>query len=154
MFPRMVQQPANRDIPQGPPQMYQTYSMRMPVRTHWQRVPCSDSNCNSHVNGWVTKVDVGTQLGRKQAYYITHDKSRSFTMSKAGDTVYEFTFAPGQQCFEEHFTRNMRPPHLLVRGGDWRGNPLGTARQHKYVEDWVEDQQEVLSQVRLALQRG
>ena len=52
----------------------------------------------------------------------------------------EFTFEAGQTCFVEHRVPLEREPLYVVRDGDWRGNPRGTApRIHTRPDDWVDD---------------
>jgi hypothetical protein len=135
----------NRITPRLGPQAYKSYTLAAPLGTHWRPASCAEFECGSYLYGWVTVVDVSTELGQRQADFIRHDKTRRATETRTGDVLVEFTFGPGQEGFrgtDEHNHRVPvgRPPLMLVRGGDHRGNPRGTpAMSHRTIEDWVED---------------
>src|SRR3546814_4928795 len=71
-------------------------------------------------------IDLGTDLGQKQAHYIKHQAGRSYKKISAQDGVVVLEFASGQPCFQEHRVRNDLPEVFRVKGGDRRGNPLRT----------------------------
>lgn len=144
----------NRIPPQGDPQHYKTYGALSPLSTHFRNGTCEEADCLAYREGWVTTVDLGTELGQRQARYITHDKTRRWTLQKVSDRMVKFVFAAGQQCYRKHRIRIDRPARFLVRGGDWRGNPTGFRREHKRAEDWVEDQIETLDRIETARNRG
>lgn len=131
-----------RIVPQIGPEHYKSYSIRAPLSTHWKRATCADYECDEYLYGWTTTVDISTELGRKQAHYILHDKSRSFKHEQLGPNLVAFRYGPGQTCFKnnDHRTGVGRAPLLLVQEGDWRGNPRNTPpRVFKSVEDWRDD---------------
>lgn len=109
----------NRIQPKGPVQAYRTYGIRMPKITHWRALSCEDIECEHWQRGWITRVDVSTELGVRQARYIETRCGRRFTKVFHG-TVIEFTFGAGQKCFREHREPNGRPALYVVRDGDWR----------------------------------
>ena len=124
------------------PEFYKTYRMVAPLRTHWRPASCSEYECDEYVHGFVLTVDVGTELGQRQAHYVRHDKSRKCSEQKVGETLIKFVYGPGNDCFKygEHRVPVGRPPFYLVVDGDWRGNPRGTpAYHHRRIDDWVED---------------
>jgi hypothetical protein len=125
--------------PALPPAAMKTYAVVVPRETHFRRATCVEVNCRNYQCGWQTRIDEDTVLGRQQAYYIRRQSGRRFQEVKAeGLTV--FVFEQGQQCFAQHEVPLERDPVFLVRGGDWRGNPLGVPpRVHRRAEDWVED---------------
>jgi hypothetical protein len=47
-----------------------------------------------------------------------------------------------------------RQPLLIVRDGDWRGNPTGRRRLHTKPEHWVEDFKEHQGKINDAIERG
>lgn len=141
------------------PAAYKTYSVVMPLATHWRQGTCEEAHCPDYVYGWKTVVDESSDLGQKQAHFIRHDPTRGHTEERdeAGLTV--FLFGPGQSCFTNpptgagHRVPLQRDARFLVRGGDWRGNPRGQApRLHVRAEDWVDDfathQQMLADQIR------
>lgn len=135
----------NRIIPALGPQAFKTYSWQQPLHTHFHRVTCAEVQCKNFQFGWVTIVDIATELGQQQYDYLSHDKSRSWSMDRAGDTLISFTYEPGNEFFDgspehEHYRPIGYDPVVLVQGGDWRGNPRGTAtRIHSSIENWVDD---------------
>jgi len=130
----------SRTEPIGPPQAYKTYTMRFPLKTHWRRATCEEVECEQYKFGFATTADVSTELGRKQYYYITHDKERSSSMQKIGPTISKFVFGPGQRCFAsaKHRVRIERIPQTLLVPGDFRQR-TGTPRIFNRPEDWVDD---------------
>ena len=124
------------------PEYYKTYSARAPLRTHWRAASCSEYECDDFVHGFVLTVDIGTELGQRQAYYVRHDRSRRMHEQRLSDRIIKFVYGPGNDCFRfgEHKIPVGRPPFLLVAEGDWRGNPRGTpVRHHRNWENWVDD---------------
>src|SRR6476620_8795741 len=83
------------------PEAYKTYEIRSPLATHYRDATCAEVDCEASAYGWRTTVDVGTELGRKQANYIRLLSARSFTVVENG-TLVSFTFPAGQACFVEH----------------------------------------------------
>ncbi len=119
---------------------YKTYALRLPKTTHYRKATCQEVECEAYANGWITKVDVSTALGQKQAKYIVDKSGRTFTdVSGQGSPIREFVFKPGQRCFADHQVSLEREPLYIVRGGDWRGNPRGEVHTHTRATDWVDD---------------
>lgn len=115
-----------------------TYQLRSPLTTHWRNALCQDVDCDAYANGWQTTLDLSTELGVEQAKYIRFKSGRHFTVEEHLPLV-TLTFPPGQQCFRPHYVPLEREPTLIVRDGDWRGNPTGYRRVHTRVEDWIDD---------------
>jgi hypothetical protein len=118
--------------------------MLYPLSTHWRKATCEEVDCPQFVQGWDTVVDTSTELGRKQYDYCHGDRTRSFTETKEGFTLVRFHYGPGNKPFagprHDHRTRIERPPLFIVRGGDWRGNPLNVpTKTHRNAENWVDD---------------
>ena len=132
--------PLFRIQPLMPVQAYKTYAMSVPLATHWRPATCDEADCEAYRCGWVTTVDVSTDLGLKQYEYITRDKSRGHSMQRTSLTLVRFVFPPGTRCFRSdgHRLPLGRPAIWTVRGGDWRGATT-QARVHKRAEDWAED---------------
>ncbi len=150
MFPYL-----NRVQPKGRPEQYRTFQIAAPQSTHFRRASCSEVECRSTREGWMTPVDETTELGQAQAHYIRTDSGRSFREDRddAGRTI--FTFGPGQRCFVEHQVRIARPEIYLVREGDWRGNPRGTRPyRHTKPEHWREQLAENQDALRREIEKG
>lgn len=135
----MAGQMINRILPQGRPGDYKTYSIASPIATHTREARCEEVECDAHANGWVSAIDVSTDLGSKQANYIRLHSGRHISSTQTDGTVVRFTFPAGQQCFAEHRVSLERPALFIVRGGDWRGNPAGIRPVQRKAEDWVDD---------------
>jgi hypothetical protein len=137
--------PLNRIEPAAPASAYQTFRIVSPPDRS-VRTACEDAGCLAYRNGWETRVDESTDLGKAQAVYIRTQSGRTFREMRSGGLTV-FRFPGGQRCFAEHRTR---PEIYAVRGGDWRQD-RGLIRQHTRAADWVEDF--ALNQQRLADQQ-
>ena len=139
----MLNQEPFRVTPAAPVTAYKTYALSAPIQTHTRPGTCAEVNCAHWLAGWKTTVDVSTELGQRQAKYIVNKSGRKFCETTGfGDInkqLREFMFPPGQKCFREHRVSLEREPAFIVRGGDWRGNPMREFRQHANGNDWVED---------------
>jgi len=137
--------PLFRPDPLGPVQAYQTYEATARTRP----ATCRDVQCEAMANGWRTVVDVGTDIGRRQANYIRLRSGRAFTFTQDGDKV-TFRFKPGQQCFRAH---TLPIGALYVkRGGDWRATTFAPVPMRE--ADWVDDQANTFDTIRTKVQRG
>ncbi len=132
----MGQQVFRPEIRLGP-EHYKTYAVVAPVATHFRVASCAEVNCPAYQNGWRTTVLADSP----QAQYIRAKSGRSFTTMPQPGGMVAFTFAAGQVCFRasEHRVPLGREPLFIVRGGDHRGNPRGTAPVTRRAEDWVDD---------------
>ncbi len=152
----MNQQPF-RLQPAGPASAYQTFEIKTPRGPETERpATCEEVDCAAWRNGWVTRVPA-TNAGMIEA---VQKSGRTFTETTGiGSAEREFMFAAGTPCFRAATHRLPARPDLpqifLVRDGDWRGNPRGTApRIHQRPEDWVEHAQEVTESVKQRIERG
>jgi hypothetical protein len=148
-----VQEPF-RIAPALPPHAMKTYGIAQPAETHWRPAGCGDVDCAPHANGWVTEVDETSTLGQMQAHYIRVESGRRFVESRTAEGFTRFEFEAGQTCFTQHQVPVEREPVFLVRGGDWRGNPLRTSRIHNRPEHWVEDFAEHQGRIAAAMEAG
>lgn len=114
-----------------------TYVIDAPTRV----ATCAEVDCPHYLNGWRTVIDETTEQGQRQAVYVRQRSGRRFTEARAeGGLLTEFTFYPGQRCFTEHHVHLDEQNSYLVRGGDWRGNPLGVPTyRHTSADSWVDD---------------
>lgn len=159
---RMIQVPfghtmVSRIEPMRGPEHYKTYSMRAPFSTHWRRATCEEYGCHDFLSGFVTTVDVSTDLGAKQFHYLKNDRDRSPSMQRVGQTLFKFVYGPGNPCMRraEHRAPLNRPPIYLVAEGDWRGNPRKLPPLiHRTPEDWVDDFATHQNQIVETIKRG
>ncbi len=136
----MFSQEPQRSSPNMGASDYKTYAISSPISTHTKLVSCEEAECPAFQNGWITRVDISTPLGKEQSEYIESKvHGRAFTQMEDGSIV-GYRFPAGQQCFAApHGVALERPAFFVVRGGDWRGNPRGEPTQQLSVDNWVDD---------------
>lgn len=135
-------------------QAYQTFQIVTPKDTHTVPATCEEVECDQYARGWMMKVDLGTELGQRQAHYIKYTAGRAYTYEQR-DGLVTFTFRSGQPCFQEHRKGIERDPLFRVKGGDRRGNPLRIpTRTHKKPEFWVEEFAENQQTIADAIEKG
>lgn len=147
---------SSRIQPAMPIGAYKSYEIRTPRATHWRKATCDEYDCANFLNGWVTLIDLTSELGKQQDYYIQHQSGRSFRIEDTGPGQRRFIFEPGQPCFDQdkHMVPIGRPELYIVRDGDWRGNPTRRTRTHARGADWVEDFAEHQIRVAEQMNRG
>lgn len=139
----------------NPAKAMQTFQVVSPTSTHTREATCEEVECAQYARGWKMKIDLGTELGQRQAHYIKYQSGRSFTRESLGDGLVELTFGASQPCFQEHRVSVGRPEIYRVKGGDSRGNPLRTPmRTHKKPEFWVEEFAENQDRLKTQIERG
>lgn len=129
--------PLSRVAPVAPAQFYKTYQVSVPKATHTRPATCEEVGCEPFLNGWVVRLSLAGQPG---LVHTVQTQGRPYRKVIDGDAV-TFIFESGTPCFKAREHRIQSKPELyVVRGGDWRGNPRGTApRIHQRPSDWVED---------------
>lgn len=142
-----------RLTPKMPVTAYKTYALRLPKETHYRKATCQEVECEANLNGWMTTLDLSTDLGERQAKYIRLHSGRTFTVTENLPLI-RLTFPPGQQCFADHQVPLEREPFFIVRDGDWRGNPTGRRRQHTSAQDWIDDFGEHQQKIADAIEQG
>lgn len=138
----MIERPVNRIEPQGDPSLYKTYAMLRPKSTHTRIATCQEVDCPDFLRGWRTHIDLSTDIGKRQSRYIRDHSGRSFVEVKRpifGDPTVVLEFPAGQQCFREHRVPLEREPLFVVKGGDYRGNPLGLPTVQRTRDEWLDD---------------
>jgi hypothetical protein len=145
-----------RIAPLLPVHAAKTFHIVAPLATHFRAATCAEVGCPAYLHGWQTSVDEATERGQAQAHYIRHDTSRRHAERRAATGLTVFGFEAGQRCFAagDHRIRVERPERFLIRGGDWRGNPRGEAREHASAADWQEDFAGHQDRIRTAHERG
>jgi hypothetical protein len=150
-----------RPVPKMPPQLYKTYAIKQPLATHWRNATCAEVDCPRYLRGWQTVLGMADQDGQNAAAWIRSMSGLKFTEEITGPQQVTFRFPAGQLCPHSnpaHPKRHKlplgRPPVLLMRHGDHRGNPDGTQRLFRTAEDWRDDMGEHLEMKRIDWQRG
>lgn len=133
-----MQQP-NYLTPKLPAHLRKTYSIASPLQTHTRPGTCEEADCVRQRDGWITRLDLGRPDGQYHAETIRNLKGYQYTVTQREDGLTDYTFGPGQDCFEQHRVPLERPAFFIVRGGDHRGNPRGTNLRHSGAENWLDD---------------
>ena len=145
----------NRVENQNPVQAMQTFAISAPKATHTRAASCEEVECAQYLRGWKIQVDLNTDLGQQQAHYIKHSSGRSYRVTDQRDGLVTLEFRSGQPCFQEHRVGIGRPEEFLVKGGDYRGNPLRIkTRVHTKPEFWVEEFAENQDRLKTQFERG
>lgn len=145
----------NRPAPNLPTRAYQTFQVKAP-KGAFRSASCEEVECQHSVKGWKMVLDLSSELGLKQAHYIKHQSGRKYTVEgQTPEGMVTLLFPGNQPCFQEHKVRTDLPETFLVKGGDFRGNPLKTAtRVHKRAEFWVEEFQTNQDRIARAIEKG
>lgn len=149
--------------PAMPQQAYRTFSVHMPLATHFRPASCEEAGCKRWAKGWKTTFVPGTPTGEKIRYQIKNSPiRRTYRVVRLADRI-EVLFEPGQQCFAQdhpttaHKVLNGRPQLHVVRSGDWRtdaGTRRATRRVHARGEHWVEEFALNQDRLKTAIERG
>lgn len=151
----IFEQQVTRLAPAGNPGLYKTYAISSPLSTHTRVARCSEVDCPNYLRGWRTVIDLSTDLGKRQARYIREKSGRRYQdVSTIDSTLLTLEFSAGQECFAEHRVPLHREPLYLVRGGDYRGNPLGIPPVQRSERDWVDDFGDHQQKIKDARERG
>lgn len=140
----------NRIVPKSGPENYKTFGIYKPRETHTRPGTCEEYGCENYLVGWTNRVplsDIKTLEWLRSSACTSRWK---YTERRENNEIL-FMFPAGQRCFkfDKHRVSLDRPELYVVKGGDWRGDPRQeTPRVHTKPENWVEDMQENLEQVR------
>ncbi len=107
--------------PELPTDAYRTFGIVAPRRTHTRVATCQEVECQNYRRGWQTQIDTSTELGQRQALYISTQCGRRFTTERMGVMVI-FTFYAEQRCFSGHRVMLDRPPIFTIKHGDHRSD--------------------------------
>lgn len=126
--------------PKLPASAVKTYAIHAPISTHYRKASCQEVDCEAYAQGWATRIDPTTELGKRQLNYIRLKSGRAFHDVTTIDTpIVTLIFNAGQQCFAGHQVPLEREPFYVVRDGDFRGNPRGTTPRKMSAPDWTDD---------------
>ena len=143
--------------PKLPVHAMKTYEMRWPTSTHHRSATCAEVDCPQYLNGWQMGFDLTVPEKVEAANWVRNQSGLSFSFALTETTV-TFTFPAGQQCLESrirpHTVTLEREPLYLVRGGDFRGNPLRQQRAHVNGADFADDWHTSLDRLEEQMRRG
>jgi hypothetical protein len=142
-----------RVAPKLPAHAMRTYALDQPLATHYRVASCAEVECPAWAHGWRMGYDLTDPAKVEAANLIRNKSGRAFTFEVVG-TVVTFTFPPGQQCFRVHRVPLEREPLMVVRGGDWRGNPRRERHVHTSAESFVDEWATDLDKLNTERERG
>lgn len=156
MRPPRVDYFANiRQIVQTPVQHMRTFQLAQPLRTHFRRASCQEVGCAAHANGWRMGFDLTDPEKAQAARDIRNKSGRSYTYELLDEgRKIVFTFPAGQTCFEQHRVPLERDPFMIVRAGDFRGNPTGQRMRHTSAESFLDHWSTDLDRLNTRRERG
>lgn len=97
---------------------HRKYRLVRPPDDNYRPETCPAVQCPAYLKGWVSAVDLSSDLGQRQAAYIRTLSGRAFTEETPG----RFYFEAGQSCFQTHWVRQdifLADQRLHTRGVDW-----------------------------------
>jgi hypothetical protein len=83
---------------------HNAYEAHWPKSTHWRRATCREVNCGDYLNGWVTSLD--PRIYKEQAFFIEHDRERTYKKVIGEDGKHHYYFEAGQRCFESEIKKD------------------------------------------------
>lgn len=126
-----------------PAHAMKTFEINQPLATHYRLATCQEVECPRYANGWTLTFDLSDPEHVQAANTIRLKSGRSFTIGPIVGTTVTLSFPGGQRCFKAHHVPLERDPLMIVRGGDFRGNPRGESRVHtsgeSFVDEWATD---------------
>lgn len=138
-----------RVAPLLPAHAMKTFEIRQPLATHFRVATCAEANCKWYAEGRIVgfdltdpaKVAAANELAR-----ICVDSGLRYQAKTVGTTA-QFTFPAKQRCLTSYTRPHRIPlerdPLMIVRGGDWRGNPRREGMRHtspeSFVDHWATD---------------
>ncbi|MFD8075805.1 hypothetical protein ACFV3E_24510 [Streptomyces sp. NPDC059718] len=117
---------------------YKSYQVLQPLSTHWRPATCAEVQCPHYEEGWGVRVENLTP----DLLHEAKNSGRRYREWRVAEGETWLLFEPGQPCFRSktHRIQIGRPPLYIVRDGDHRGNPRGTAaRLHHNPDNWRDD---------------
>jgi hypothetical protein len=133
-----VSRPLNRHPPKLAAAQMKTYAIEAPAATHFRAATCEQAGCEAYRQGWQLRKEVLSP----ELLHAVETSGRSYTEMPVRDGETWLVFAPGQPCFRAaaHRVRLDRPELYVVRGGDWRGDPMNVGTQvHSGPDAWADD---------------
>lgn len=127
-----------RIAPLLPAHAMKTYELRQPLATHYRRATCREVDCERYRLGFSLTFDLTNPEHVRAANLVRNKSGRAFTVERINTSV-TLRFPAGQDCFNRHHVPLERDPLMIVRGGDWRGNPRRERFAHTSAESFVDD---------------
>jgi hypothetical protein len=142
-----------RRLVQAPVQQMRTFQLAQPIKTHFRKATCKEVDCPNYANGWSMGFDLTDPERAKAARWIRDHSGRTMSAVVAEGKV-TLTFPAGQECFTTHRVPLERDPFMVVRAGDFRGNPTGWRMRHTSAESFADQWSDDLDKLKTKRERG
>lgn len=148
-----------RRLVQTPVQHMKSYQLLQPFETHYRVATCREAECRSFREGMSVTFDLTSPEHVALANWMRNRSGLRFSYVQTGTSV-QFLVPAGQNgpCLRArlrpHRVPLERDPFMIIRGGDFRGNPSSYRHEEDspdfFVEQWAED----LDRLKTAHDRG
>lgn len=137
-----------RRIVQAPVQHMKTFALLQPFDTHYRVATCAEVECRGFRQDMTVTFDLTIAQQVRDANWLRNHSGLRFTYLMLDDgRKVRFIVPAGQQCLASrlrpHRVPLERDPFMVVRAGDFRGNPTGyVAREHDpeiFLDRWATD---------------
>lgn len=123
-----------------------TFEIRQPIATHFREATCQEVECKGFREDMRVEFDLTIPQQVHDANWLRNKSGLRFTYVQTGTKVL-FIVPSGQRCLASmvrpHRVPLERDPLMIVRGGDWRGNPRREGMRHtspeSFVDHWASD---------------
>lgn len=142
-----------------PVHLMKTFELRQPFDSHYRIATCAEVECKGWRQDMTVTFDLTVAQQVADANWLRNRSGLRFTyLLLAGDTKVKFVIPSGQTCMESrlrpHRVPLERDPFMLVRGGDFRGNPTGQRMRHTSPESFVDNWATDLDKLNTVRERG
>lgn len=137
-----------RRMVQAPLHVMKSFELQQPFATHYRIATCREAECKSFREGMSVTFDLTIPDQVALANWMRNRSGLRYTYTQTGSKV-QFLVPAGQDgpCLRArlrpHRVPLERDPFMIVRAGDFRGNPTGQRSQETrpelFVEQWAED---------------
>lgn len=144
-----------RSLVQTPAHLMRSYVIAQPLTSHFRVGTCAEVDCPNRAGGWRMAYDLTDPDRAAAARWIRDHSGRRYTHELLdGGRKIVFTFPAGQDCFETHRVPLERDPIMVVRGGDFRGNPTRERSVHTSADSFIDQWSTDLDRLNTVHERG
>ena len=113
------------------------YQATFPLESHWRQASCKEIDCPNYVMGWVTKIEVGSDM---DSYIREVSKGKKYKLIREGD-LNAYYFESGQECFKGQAGQH----RIKLERGAWLTknapirSPLFLEQKAMDVDKWIDE---------------
>lgn len=148
-----------RRIVQSPMHRMRTFELAQPFATHYRVATCAEVECRGYREDMTVTFDLTNAQHVADANWLRNHSGLRYTYTMLdNDRKVQFVIPHGQTCLASrlrpHRVPLERDPFMIVRGGDFRGNPTGERRTHTSPESFVDEWATDLDKLNTVRERG